>query len=82
MSLVTWTATGANKLEEYELVVRGSAFKLEINGCDFNEWMKKIETHAEQMSFENLFTCGRTKDDVLHPVHDLFATETYFFNKI
>ena len=77
VSIINWTTTRANKLKKHELVIRGSDFKLEIDRSNFTKCVETIATHAEQMFFESLFTYGPADNDVPHPIHDLFATETY-----
>ena len=67
--LITWTATGANKLKECELVTRGLGIKLYLNGDNFTEWFELVSTHARAMSMYILFECSPGTATV-SPVHE------------
>ena len=78
VSLISWTATGGNKLKEYELVTRGLEIKLNLNGDNFTEWLEAIATHARTMGMLSLFDYG-PGSAIASTVHDLCTTKKSFF---
>ena len=77
-SLISWTATGQNKLKEYEIVTKGINTKLNIEGDNFTEWNEAMATHAKTMSMNDLFDYGPPGTNS-HPVHDNFPVKKSFF---
>ena len=78
MSLISWTATGQNKLKEHELVTKGISTKLNTTGDNFTEWNEAMATHAKTMSMTELFDYSPLGTNS-YPVHDNFPVKKSFF---
>ena len=74
-SLISWTATGGNKLKEYELVTKGLDIKLSKNGNNFTEWNEAVAFHAKVMGMNELFTCGPSTCTT-YPIHSQFPVKS------
>ena len=78
VSLISWTATGGNKLKEYELVTKGLDIKLKLEGDNFTEWLEAIATHARTIGMLSLFDYG-SRSIIVFPVHESYASKKSFF---
>ena len=79
VSLISWTATGGNKLKEYELVTRGLDIKLNINGDNFTEWLEALATYTCTMGMLSLFDYG-PGSSIASPIHKLYTTKSLSLN--
>ena len=77
-TLISQTATGLNKLKEYEIVARGVNIKLNIKGKNFTEQNESITTHAKSISICELFSCDPPGTNS-YLIHNKFSVKKLFF---
>ena len=77
-TLISWSATGQNKLKEHELVTKGIDIKLNKNGDNFTEWNEAVASHAKTMGMNDLFDYGPSTDTT-YPIHSHFPVKKSFF---
>ena len=56
--LITFTSTGSNKSNEYDLVSQVLDIKINLNGNNFRDFFETFATYAYTKSMNILFECG------------------------
>ena len=76
--LISWAATGFNRLKEHELVTRGCDIKLNLEDNNFTEWNETVAAHARTTPMNVLVQHRHRIAANRHPVHDLFPAQKSF----